>query len=486
MVARLRERLGGFMFDKLHEECGVFGIFTNENSEVSRYAYTALYALQHRGQESCGIAVNNSGIIDYKRGMGLVNEVFNKENLEQLNGGKIAIGHVRYSTSKRDAHHKTLPLVVKHIKGPMAISYNGSLVNAQELRDDYENKGAIFHTISGAEVVAYAVTEQRLSCGSIEESLEAAMHKIKGAYSLTIMSPKKLVAARDPDGIRPLCLGVLPENAGYVVASESCALNAVGADFLRDVEPGEIVVISDEGVKSIKSHCGRAGSLCVFEYIYFARPDSVIEGVSVHEARLRAGEFLAEEHPVDADVVIGVPDSGLDAALGYAKRSGIPYGIGLIKNRYVGRTFIQPVQETRESTVKIKLSAMSAVIKDKRIIVIDDSIVRGTTMRIIIKILREAGAKEVHIRLSSPPFKHPCFFGTDIDSRKILIANQKTLEEIREEIGADSLGYLSIENVEKVAKGAKCGFCSGCFSGKYPMEVPDELPKDKFDLRLNS
>ncbi|MDR2559507.1 MAG: amidophosphoribosyltransferase [Oscillospiraceae bacterium] len=472
------------MFDKLREECGVFGIFTKENSDVTRYAYTALYALQHRGQESCGIAVNDRGIINYKRGMGLVNEVFNKEILERLNGGKIAVGHVRYSASGADAYLKTLPLVVKHIKGSMALSYNGSLVNAQELRDDYENKGAIFHTISGAEVLAYAVTEQRLICNSIEESLEKAMNKVKGAYSLAIMSPKKLIVARDPDGIRPLCLGELPGGAGYVAASESCALGAIGAEFLRDVLPGEIVVISDKGIKSIKTHCGKKGSLCVFEYIYFARPDSIIEGVSVHEARIRAGEILADEHPTDADVVIGVPDSGLDAALGYAIKSGIPYGIGLIKNRYVGRTFIQSSQETRESSVKIKLSAIASTVSGKRVVVIDDSIIRGTTMKVIIKILRDAGAKEVHIRLSSPPFKHSCFFGTDIDSRDSLIANQMTHEEIRREISADSLGYLSIEGVERIANGADCGFCTGCFSGKYPMEVPAELPTDKFNLRL--
>ncbi|MCL2697098.1 MAG: amidophosphoribosyltransferase [Oscillospiraceae bacterium] len=479
------------MLDKLREECGVFGIYTKENSDVTRYAYTALYALQHRGQESCGIAVNDRGIINYKRGMGLVNEVFDKENLERLNGGKIAIGHVRYSASGTVHHHNTLPLVVKHIKGPMALSYNGNLVNAQALREDYENKGAIFHTMSGAEVLAYAVTEQRLTCGSIEESLEKAMHKIKGAYSLAIMSPKKLIVARDPDGIRPLCLGVIRDEtgeAGYVAASESCALSAMGAEFLRDVLPGEIVVFSDKGIRSITAHCPKGdkkGSLCVFEYIYFARPDSVIEGVSVHEARMKAGKILADEHPVPADVVIGVPDSGLDAALGYAQHSGIPYGIGLIKNRYVGRTFIQSSQETRESTVKIKLSAMKSVIAGKRVIVIDDSIVRGTTMRIIIKILREAGAKEVHIRLSSPPFKNSCFFGTDIDSPGALIANRKTQEEIRKEIGADTLGYLSIEGVEHIAEGADCGFCTGCFSGKYPMDVPSELPTDKFDFKLS-
>jgi amidophosphoribosyltransferase len=474
--------------DKLREECGVFGIYTKENSDVTRYAYTALYALQHRGQESCGIAVNDSGIINYKRGMGLVNEVFDKASLERLNGGKIAIGHVRYSASGTAHHHNTLPLVVKHIKGPMALAYNGSLVNAQTLREDYENKGAIFHTVSGAEVLAYAVTEQRLTCNSIEESLEKAMFKIKGAYSLAIMSPKKLIIARDPDGIRPLCLGVLRDRAGYVAASESCALNAVGARFLRDVLPGEIVTISGRGIESNKTHClkkGKKGSLCVFEYIYFARPDSVIEGVSVHEARLRAGRILAEEHPVDADVVIGVPDSGLDAALGYAMKSGIPYGIGLIKNRYVGRTFIAPTQETRESAVKIKLNALSSTVSGKRVIVIDDSIVRGTSMRITIKILREAGAKEVHIRLSSPPFKNSCFFGTDIDSRSSLIANRKTHEEIKKEIGADTLGYLSIKGVERIAEGAKCDFCTGCFSGKYPIDVPSERKTNKFNLKLS-
>ncbi|MCL2694165.1 MAG: hypothetical protein FWE60_03570, partial [Oscillospiraceae bacterium] len=294
------------MVDKLREECGVFGIYTKENADVTRYAYTALYALQHRGQESCGIAVNDRGVINYKRGMGLVNEVFNKEALDRLNHGKIAIGHVRYSTSALIHHHNTLPLVVKHIKGHMAISYNGNLINAQELREDYENKGAIFHTVSSAEVIAYTVTEQRLTCGSIEESLEKAMYKIKGAYSLAIMSPKKLILARDPNGIRPLCLGALPGDAGYVAASESCALNAVGAKFVRDILPGEIVVISDEGVRSITTHCGNKGNICVFEYIYFARSDSVIEGVSVHEARIRAGELLAQEHPVDADVVMGL------------------------------------------------------------------------------------------------------------------------------------------------------------------------------------
>jgi len=473
------------MFGELREECGVFGVYTKESANVSGLAYTALYALQHRGQESCGIAVNDRGVINYKRGMGLVNEVFNAENLAVLNHGKIAIGHVRYSTLALNSHHNTQPLVVRHIKGSMALAYNGSLINSQALREKYELGGAIFHTSNDAEVIAYAVTEQRLICGSIQKSLEKAMQKLKGAYSLIIMSPKKLIAARDPDGIRPLCLGELPDNAGYVAASESCALSAVNAKFLRDVLPGEIVVITKDGIESIRANCGKKGSLCVFEYIYFARPDSVIEGVSVHEARIRAGELLADEHPVDADVVIGVPDSAIDAALGYSRRSGIPYGMGLVKNRYVGRTFIQPTQEMRESSVKIKLSAVGSVVGGKRVVVIDDSMVRGTTTKIIIKMIREAGAREVHVRLSSPPFLNPCFFGTDVDSRKSLIANYKTLAEIRDEIGADSLGYLSIDNVEKVAEGADCGFCSGCFTGSYPMNVPDEIPRDKFDLKLS-
>jgi amidophosphoribosyltransferase len=473
------------MYSKPREECGVFGIYTNEVTDVSASVYTALYALQHRGQESCGIAVNDRGVINYKRGMGLVTEVFTKEALKRLNSGRIAIGHVRYSTSELNSHHNTLPLVVRHIKGTMALSYNGNIINAQELREDYENKGAIFHTVSSAEVIAYAITEQRIHCGSIEESLEKAMHKIKGAYSVAVMSPKKLIAARDPNGIRPLCIGVLPNDAGYVAASETCALIAVGAKFLRDVRPGEIVVISDKGISSITTHCGRKGSLCVLEYIYFARHDSVIEGVSVHEARIRAGEFLAEEHPVSADVVIGVPDSGIDAALGYARRSGITYGMGLVRNRYVGRTFIQPTQEMRETSVKLKLGAISSVVSGKRVVVVDDSMVRGTTTRVIIKMLREAGAREVHIRLSSPPFRNCCFFGMNIDNRNFLIADKKTLDEIRREIDADSLGYLSIESVGKVAEGASCSFCSGCLSGKYPIEVPDEILTDKFDMRLN-
>lgn len=473
------------MFDNLHEECGVFGIYTNTASDVANSAYFALYALQHRGQESCGIVVNDRGVFNYHKGIGLVNEVFDSETLEKLGRGRMAVGHVRYSTTGALTPHNTQPLVVRHIKGPMAIAHNGNLTNTLELRSQYELKGAIFHSTNDTEVISYAVTEQRLTSGSIQEAVEQAMYKIKGAYSLVIMSPKKLIAARDPNGFRPLCLGKLKNDEGYVVASETCALDSVCATFVRDIEPGEIVVISDDGVESIKTHCNMAKStMCVFEYVYFARPDSVIEGASVHAARVKAGRFLAKEHPVDADIVVGVPDSGLDAALGYALESGIPYGVGFVKNRYVGRTFIQPAQGMRENSVRIKLNPITEVVKGKRVVMIDDSIVRGTTSGRIVNLLREAGTKEVHVRISSPPFTNPCFFGTDIDSKDKLIACRLTMEEIRESINADSLGYLSAENVVRIAEGAHCGFCSGCFTGKYPVEVPDEMPKDKFESKL--
>lgn len=472
------------MFDNLHEECGVFGIYTKEQSDVANSAYFALYALQHRGQESCGIVVNDRGVFNYHKGIGLVNEVFNAEELSKLGRGRIAIGHVRYSTTGGLNPHNTQPIVVRHIKGPMSIAHNGNLVNALELRSEYELKGAIFHSTNDTEVISYAITEARLTAGSIQKAVEQAMYKIKGAYSLVIMSPKKLIAARDPNGFRPLCIGKLPNDEGYAVASETCALDSISATFVRDIEPGEIVVIDENGIESIKTHCGGKSAMCVFEYVYFARPDSIIEGASVHAARIRAGRFLAKEHPVEADIVVGVPDSGLDAALGFSMESGIPYGVGFIKNRYVGRTFIQPAQGMRENSVKIKLNPISEVVKGKRVVMIDDSIVRGTTSGRIVNLLREAGAKEVHVRISSPPFTNPCFFGTDIDSREHLIACKMSIPEICKHINADSLGYLSDEGVLKIAGNAKCGFCSGCFTGKYPIEVPEEMPKDKFESKL--
>lgn len=467
----------------LHEECGVFGIYTNEVSDVAAQTYVSLYALQHRGQESCGIVVNDDGVFSYHKALGLVNKVFDKETLESLGQGNIAIGHVRYSTTGNSVAANAQPLVVRHIKGPMAIAHNGNLTNARELREQYENKGMIFHTTNDTEVISYTVTEERLKTPSIQAAVEQAMYKIKGAYSLLVMSPTKLIAARDPNGFRPLCLGKI--NGGYVVASETCAFDSIGAEFIRDIKPGEIVVIDKNGLNSITTHCGNKGTICVFEYVYFARPDSVIEGSSVHRARLRAGKYLWREHPVDADIVIGVPDSGLDAALGFSQESGIPYGIGFIKNRYIGRTFIQPSQTERTNSVKIKLNAISDTVKGKRVVMIDDSIVRGTTSGRIVKLLREAGAKEIHVRISSPPFVAPCYFGTDIDSKENLIACKMSVSEICEYIGADSLGFLSVENVQKLAGNSDCNFCTGCFTEKYPIEVPKEMPKDKFECKIS-
>ncbi|MGN1417444.1 MAG: amidophosphoribosyltransferase [Oscillospiraceae bacterium] len=470
------------MFDNIHEECGVFGIYSPDTSDVAMQTYLGLYALQHRGQESCGIVVNDRGLFNYHKDLGLVHEVFDKDTLARLGQGNIAVGHVRYSTTGKPIRSNAQPLVVRHIKGPLAIAHNGNLVNARELRTEYENKGMIFHTTNDTEVISYAITEARLTSGSIEDAVEQMMYRIKGAYSLVIMSPKKLIAARDPDGFRPLSLGKLDDS--WVVASETCAFDSIGAKFVRDIKPGEIVVIDENGLRTIETHCGSKGHICVFEYVYFARPDSVIEGSSVHMARLRAGKYLWREHPVDADIVIGVPDSGLDAALGFAQESGIPYGIGFIKNRYIGRTFIQPSQAERTNSVKIKLNAVSDVVKGKRVVMIDDSMVRGTTSGRVVRLLREAGAKEVHVRFACPQFIAPCYFGTDIDSKENLIACKMTLPEICEHIGADTLGFLSVESVQKLAGNSDCGFCTGCFTEKYPVEVPKEMPKDKFEFKI--
>ena len=468
----------------LHEECGVFGLYTGTaHRHAAACAYHALYALQHRGQESAGIAINDDGVITSHKDVGLVSEVFTPETLARLGDGQMAVGHVRYATTGHKSRTNAQPLVINHVKGSMALAHNGNLTNAAELREQLELSGAIFHTTSDTEVIAYTITAQRLRTSSIEEAVDAAMDVVQGAYSLVIMSPRKLIAARDPQGFRPLCIGTL-EDGGVVFASESCALDAIGAHFLRDVAPGEIVVVDEEGMRSIPRHCGGKSSLCVFEFIYFARPDSVIDGACVHEARLRAGAFLALEHPVQADIVIGVPDSGIDAAIGYARQSGIPYGVGFIKNKYIARTFIAPGQKAREDKVRIKLNPISSVVRGKRVVMIDDSIVRGTTSQRIVGLLREAGAREVHVRVSAPPFLHPCYFGTDIDSRDHLIACNHTVEEIAAIIGADSLGYLSVDSVHKLANGCGCTFCDGCFTGSYPVPVPEVREKFRFEQKL--
>ncbi|MGN1411085.1 MAG: amidophosphoribosyltransferase [Oscillospiraceae bacterium] len=471
------------MFNEINEECGVFGIYSNKTMDVATPSYYALYALQHRGQESCGIVVNDRGVLSSYKDLGLVHEVFTPKNLESLGTGNIAIGHVRYSTTGNSNRENAQPLVVRHIKGPMAIAHNGNLVNARELREGYENKGAIFHSTNDTEVISYAITEARLVENSIEDAVESAVSKLKGAYSLVIMSPTKLIAVRDPEGFRPLCLGKLDDDT-HVVASETCALDSIGATFVRDILPGEMIVIDKNGVRSVTTHCTKKGHMCVFEYVYFARPDSVIDGVSVHKARLKAGKLLWKEHPVDADVVIGVPDSGLDCALGFSQASGIPYGMGFIKNKYIGRTFIQPSQKQRSNSVRIKLNVISDVVKGKRVVLIDDSIVRGTTCRHIVELLRECGAKEVHMRVSCPPFVSPCFFGVDIDSKDKLIACKMSVPEIAKFIGADSLGYLSVEGVKSLTDRPECEYCVGCFTGEYPIDVPKEMPKDKFEYKI--
>ena len=469
----------------IHEECGVFGIRTPQTADVASYAYYALYALQHRGQESAGIVVNDDGVFTSYRDVGLVNEVFPRQRLAELGTGTIAVGHVRYGTTGSDNKRNVQPILVNHFKGRMALAHNGNLTNSQELRRELESRGSIFQTTTDSEVIAYLIVQERLKCGSIEAAVSAAMNRIEGAYSLVLSSPTKLIAVRDPHGFRPLCMGRLKDGA-VVFASETCALDAIGAAFERDIRPGEIVVADQDGIRSDTTHCGKAEKrLCVFEFIYFARPDSVIDGSSVHIARQRAGAFLALEHPVQADIVIGVPDSGLDAAMGYARQSGIPYGMGFIKNKYIGRTFISPTQTMRENEVNIKLNPIRSVVEGKRVVLIDDSIVRGTTCRRTIDLLRRAGAKESHMRVSAPPFVSECYYGTDIDDKNKLIANHHSVEEIAKIIGVDSLGYLSIEDVVKLADNTKGGFCTACFGGGYPTAIPQEGGKDRFECRIS-
>lgn len=473
-----------FLDDKIHEECGVFGIYNNDDIDTVHMTYLGLFALQHRGQISCGIAVTNGGEVDSYKDLGTVPEAFSKETLEKLtvNGnGKMAVGHVRYSPGQYAQAVNSQPLVMRYIKGTMCLANNGSLVNALSLRHELEHDGAIFQSNSDVEIIAYLLARHRIAAGSAEKALSAIMPKLSGAYTMVITTPHKMIAVRDPKGFRPLCLGKLDNS--YIVCSETCALDSIGAEFIRDIEPGEIVVITDEGVKSIREHCGQETSLCIFEHIYFARPDSVIDNVSVHGARQKAGELLAKLHPVEADIVIGVPDSGLDAALGYSKGSGIPYGLGFVKNRYIGRTFIQKSQKERERSVHIKLNPLSSAVKGKRVVLVDDSIVRGTTSAHIVELLRRAGATEVHMRISSPPFLNPCYFGTDISSREYLIACRMSIPEIGAQIGADSLGYLSVDSLREIAKGSKCEFCDGCFTGNYPVPV-EEAARDTFDKKL--
>ena len=455
------------IWDEIHEECGVFGAYNINGEDIASLVYYGLFALQHRGQESCGIAVSENRDIRYYKDMGLVNEVFTPKNLDKVHGD-IAIGHVRYSTAGSSVRSNAQPLVTKYVKGQLAIAHNGNLVNALDLREELEKNGAIFQTTIDSEVIAYLVARERVGCGSVEEAVRRAMASIAGAYSLLVMSPRKIIAARDPHGFKPLCIGKTGDT--YIVASETCALDAVGARWIRDIEPGEIVVINEEGVRTYHKGGAPKAARCIFEYIYFARPDSVIDGVSVFNSRIMAGRILAQSHPVEADMVVGVPESGNDAAMGYALESGIPLGRAFVKNNYVGRTFIKPGQSAREKSVKIKLNVLKDAVKGKRIVMIDDSIVRGTTSANIVQMLKNAGATEVHVRISSPPFKFPCYFGTDIPTGDQLIANQYTVQEIGQMLGADSLGYLDVDRLNEMVD--NLSYCDACFTGRYPVDPP--------------
>lgn len=466
--------------DALHEECGVFGMYDFDGNDVARTIYYGLFALQHRGQESCGIAVSDTegpkGKVLSSKGMGLVNEVFTQEDFDKLKGN-IGVGHVRYSTAGASTRENAQPLVLNYIKGTLGLAHNGNIVNAPELRRELAHDGAIFQTTIDSEVIAYHIARQRVTSGTVEEAVKKALMKIKGSYSLIVMSPRKLIGARDPYGFRPLCIG--KRDNAYILASESCALDTIGATFVRDVEPGEIVVITPDGMVSHKDLCQKEHGRCIFEYIYFARPDSVLDGMSVYRSRIIAGRCLAKDSPVDADMVVGVPESGNAAALGYSLESGIPYGTAFVKNGYVGRTFIKPKQSQRESSVRVKLNVLADAVRGKRVIMIDDSIVRGTTSDRIVGMLKEAGATEVHVRISSPPFLYPCYFGTDVPDSDQLIAYNRSIEEIRDIIGADSLAYLDISRLSELTGGKQ--FCHGCFTGKWPIEPPKEDIRGEYD-----
>ncbi len=483
MVENLSGQGNPFM-DSLHEECGVMGVYDFDGRDVASDIYYGLFALQHRGQESCGIAVSDTKgstcKVDSYKDMGLVNEVFNPENLGKLKGD-IGVGHVRYSTAGASVRENAQPLVLNYVKGTLGLAHNGNLINAAQLREELEYTGAIFQTTIDTEVIAYHIARERLHTKTVEEAVVRAAQKMKGAYALVVMSPRKLIGARDPFGFKPLCIG--RRGNAYILASESCALETIGAEFIRDVAPGEVVTITPE--HGVQSHTGlclpkEQEARCIFEYIYFARPDSHIDGESVYSSRINAGKFLAQDSPVEADLVVGVPESGNAAALGYSMESGIPYGIAFMKNSYVGRTFIKPKQSYRADGVRVKLNAVKEAVNGKRVIMIDDSIVRGTTSGRIVSMLKDAGAAEVHVRISSPPFLWPCYFGTDIPERRQLIAYNHTIDEIRDLIGADSLAYLKAERLEEMVGGL--GICKGCFTGQYPLEPPKgDIRGDYFD-----
>ena len=467
---------------ELHEECGVFGVVGVP--DAANLTYYGLHSLQHRGQEGCGIvSVSKEGAMRRVRGEGLVTEVFNEAKLSTLTGD-MAIGHVRYSTAGGGGTENIQPFLFHHNTGDFALAHNGNIVNADLLRNYLENKGSLFQSTSDSEVFAHLIKKEVRNHNRPRiYSIIEALNMLEGAFAFLVMTANRIYACRDKHGLRPLSIGKLGD--GYVVSSETCAFEVVGAEFVRDVEPGEIVTIDRHGIRSSDYSMFKRHMMCAMEYIYFARPDSDIEGRNVHAFRKESGRLLYKEAPADADIVVGVPDSSLSAAMGYAEASGLPYEMGLIKNKYIGRTFIQGSQKQRENSVRIKLNVVSSTVKGKRVVLVDDSIVRGTTSARIIKLLRDAGAAEVHFMVSAPPFKYPCYFGTDIPDQKLLVATGRTLEQINEVIGADTLGYLSNEHVVQLAKNAKCGFCTACFTGEYAVEPESVLSTDIHDRHLN-
>lgn len=462
------------MFDKFEEECGVFGIYNHP--EAANLTYLGLYALQHRGQEGAGIAASDGKKIRLHRDMGLVSDIFNQDIISKLSGSS-AIGHVRYSTSGGSERKNTQPIVVDYSRGEIALAHNGNLVNAGFLRDELEAYGSIFQSTTDSEVIIHLLATSKVN--SLVDRITDALGRIEGAYSLVIMTETRMIAARDPRGMRPLCIGKLDD--GHAVASETCALDLIDAEYVRDVAPGEIVVFDKNGVTSISPFPKVKPAHCIFEHIYFARPDSYIFGKGVSKVRKEFGKCLAREHPIEADLVIPVPDSGVTAAIGYAEESGIPFAMGIIRNHYVGRTFIEPEQSIRHFGVKIKLNAVKDILKGKRVVVVDDSIVRGTTSRKIVKMVREAGATEVHVRISSPPTAYPCYYGIDTPTRKELIATSHSMEEINKYITSDSIGYISIPGMLK-ASGYESACCDACFTGNYPIDFSGEKQDDQIPL----
>ena len=470
--------------DKLHEECGVFGVHINIQ-EAAGITYNALSALQHRGQEGAGIAVLSKNAILCHKDMGLVSEVFNGDTLKKLPASGIGIGHVRYSTTGGNSCANVQPVVTEFLRGRIAIAHNGNIVNAGELKELLSQYGCAFSATSDSEVISALIAYEIIRNGNLQVAVTAAARQLRGAFSLIVLSSDgTMIAVRDGWGFRPLCLG--QNDHGHAIASESCALDSAGFRFIRDIEPGEMVVIDPNGNLTACEILEKDNKgLCIFEYVYFARPDSVIDGLSVYEARYNMGIQLAREYPVEADLVCGVPDSGLEAAMGYSQESGLPYIPCFVKNRYIGRSFIFPSQSQRDAAVRLKLNPVRANLEGKRIVLVDDSIVRGTTSAKIVRMLKQAGAKEVHMRISSPPFRYPCYFGTDIDSPERLIANNMTIPEIGKKIGVDSLGFLSLQNIVKVAENSDCQFCTGCFSGEYPLNVENAGKVSKFDRKIS-